>query len=192
MRSGRVLVVIAGFAAGVAGAVQDPAPATRVDVQVARGAADTRVRLGVPLREAGPGRTGVDLVFKLKAGRQAMLPGASTGPDQAIQLELQRPFAGWTGFGHAGWRSGPAPDPFSPRRERWYGEIGASRALARGFELGAQIDVRQSLAGAKPLREATAYAAFGAGPWRWELSLTRGFATTVPDTAIELSLRARF
>lgn len=164
-------------------------PAARAD----EGAGDLRLKVAVPLRAASRAATGLDLVLRMNAGRGAEVGGVV--PDEAgqsIRLVMERPLGGWTAFGHVGLqRAGTLPGAAAGRRA-WVGEIGASRLLAPRIESGAFVSLRQRVAVAAALPEATLYAALEDGDWRCEAFVSRAFARDAGDLSAGIALRGRF
>lgn len=112
------------------------------------------------------------------AGAQPARPG-NTG--SAAQFQLQQPLGDWRVFARLGLRPAAAQ-----------AELGGFRRFAGGHEAGASVDVRQAEGALAPVRELSAYAAVQAGPWRWQLSLSRDLALLAGDTAVGIRVRRDF
>ncbi|QJW85588.1 hypothetical protein HK414_26880 [Ramlibacter terrae] len=129
--------------------------------------------------------------MKTRTGNAARGLG-SGGVDYAVQLEALRPVAGWNVFGHVGWRfTGDVPGA-TPYRNPFYAEVGASRKLAPAVEAGWFVDWRDSIGRPGPQRDATAYAAYTDGAWRYQLYVSKGFSRAAADIALGLGVRRRF
>ncbi|HEY8359420.1 MAG TPA: hypothetical protein VIL30_18375 [Ramlibacter sp.] len=158
-----------------------------------QGLGDAWLKAGIELREADAQTTGLDLVAKVKTRTGNAARGlGSGGIDYAVQLEALRPIAGFNVFGHLGWRhTGDVPGA-RPYRDPFYAEVGASRKLSPAVEAGFFVDWRDSVGRLGPQRDATVYAAYGTGPWRYQVYVSKGFSRASADAALGLGVRRRF
>lgn len=174
----------------VAGTRETPLPpAARTD----QGLGDVRVKVGMPLRAARPGQTGLDLVVRAKVGRGTSVGGlAPAGPGQAVRLAAERPMNGWSAFGHVGVRRAGDLPGSARGRHAWEGEIGASRQFTPKLEAGAMVDVRGRMPAAAAYSEASLYAAVQDAGWKWQFFLSRQLGRGSRDVSAGLVLRAEF
>ena len=160
---------------------------------VEQGLGDAWLKFGMELREADVGRTGVDVVLKLKSRTGNASRGLGTGAwDQVVALEWFRPFAGWSAFGHAGWRNTGDPAGGVPFRNPFLAGIGVQRSLSGGYDAGVTYDWRGAISKLGPLSEATVFAGRNDGPWRYQLYVTGGFTRASAAAAVGVSVRRRF
>ncbi|HET8745164.1 MAG TPA: hypothetical protein VFM98_06150 [Ramlibacter sp.] len=174
--------------------LRDAAPPRRPGIRGAdEGTGDARLKLLVPLRDADPGTTRVDLVLRAKSGAGHAVGGFETGgAGQSVRLELLRPAGAWKLFGDAGWRRAGNLPGRDAGRHALDGELGAARRLAAGVEVGGFLDLRQHLPGEPAVRDATLYAALDGVERRWLVHVGRSLAPTRPDTRAGLTYRASF
>ncbi len=160
---------------------------------VERGLGDAWLKAGIELVPSDDDATGVDLVVKFKTRTGDAARGLGTGAtDWALQLEFFRPLGDWGVFGHVGARfTGDVPGA-AAYRDPLYGELGFSRRLTPAWDAGAYATWRDAIGSLGAVREATAYAAYTDGPWRYQVYLTRGLSRASPDVALGLGLRRRF
>jgi len=177
----------------VAGLRDGPPPRRPGSRGVDEGTGDARLKLLLPLRAAAPGTTGLDLVLRAKSGAGHAVGGLETGDaGQSVRLEAVRPAGSWKLFGDAGWRrAGNLPGPASGRHA-FDGELGVARRLAAGLEVGGFLDLRQRMASATALRDATLYAALDGAERRWMLHVGRSLAPASSFAWAGLNYRASF
>ncbi|GAB3767468.1 hypothetical protein GCM10028796_29290 [Ramlibacter monticola] len=158
-----------------------------------QGLAEARVKVVVPLRQAAPDDTRLDLVLRMQTASSAAVGGVSPGnAGQSLRLAMQRALGDWNVFGHLGWRRAGTLPGTDPGRNAWHGEVGVSHPLASRIEAGVYADLRQRVGTEGALPEATLYTALNDGDRTWQAFVRRAFASSAPDVAIGLSYRTGF